>query len=171
MWNWFPTSQMRSYMLQSHLFLHWNKIFAVWHQWPPLHGLRGLTDGGGRLSSAQVEGQCLTERHFYDVMGPGMVELHLTCQSGAFSPPLFPSGPTALLLHSRLTAAEFRISPGILLVEGDSTTEGQMIDNYSILIHKAGISIFQTLVGRQMIDSQRCMLKSRTRVSWKVQCL
>lgn len=97
-----------------------------------------------------------------------MMESHLTHQSGASSPPLFPSGglkrPTALLLHSRLTAAEFRNSPGILLVEGDSATEGQVMDNYSItiLIHKAGISIFQTLAGRQMTESHRCMLKSTT---------
>lgn len=75
------------------------------------------------MTSAQVEAQCLRERHISDVMGPGMVELHLSHQSGTSSPPLFPSGglrrPTAFLLHSRLTAIEFRNSPAILQVEGD----------------------------------------------------
>lgn len=55
--NWFHTSQMRSYMLQSHLFLWWNKIFAVWHQWLPLHELRGLSEGGEELSSDKCTGR------------------------------------------------------------------------------------------------------------------
>lgn len=48
-----------------------------------------------------------------------------------------------------------------------------MIDNYSIpiVIHKAGIYIFQTLAGRQMTESYRYMFKSRSRVSWKAQYL
>lgn len=128
------------------------------------------------VTSAQVEGQCLTERHFYDVIGPG-VELHLTHQSGTSSSPLFCSGglkrSTALLLHSRLTATELGILLEFYWWMETTNTEGQMIDNYSIpiFIHKAGIYIFQTLAGRQMTESHRHMFKSRIRVNWKVQFL
>lgn len=67
---------------------------------------------GKQCHCARVEDQLppfLREKHFYAVMGPGIVKSRFTCQSGTSPPPRFSSGglkrPTELVLRDGLLAA------------------------------------------------------------------